>query len=829
MARLLLNNPIALAIGAIALNSYSFFPQAQAAADVSQADAKDQSHGHQAMEIIEVTARKKVESIQNVPMSVVAISPGRIKDLGINDLQDLSVYVPGLEQPKLAIQSRLVLRGVSSGDNSAFEQSVGTYVDGIYRGRMHQQRAGFFDMERVEVLKGPQVTLYGNSSVGGAISMFSKKPDLTSGENSGFLNTKYEFEYQQTQLEGAVNLPVSDDFALRLSAKWRQQNQGVSVNDFDGSQGARPDDGAFRISALWQPNQQLSVNFRYEQGRYQLKGHNLDPLKQVDGQGNAWQPQSFSGLNDGRLNVGNTTPFEHNNTYWRTDINEGLVEVRYQFDGLTLVSLSGFSEYDYEQSMDVDITPLTVINVLQFETYEQFSQEFRLEGQAGAKMDYLLGFYFQRNDSRNDYFVDFNMSQLLTNITAIPLSITEQLINPFSRDIKLIQEVEQWALFGHVNYQLTDKLTASLGYRYVDLEKQAQQLVQTADMSHQVGLGELVDARWLSPALTGLLINNPDYVANPTEYIVTLADGTEIAPVLVPNHALGFSVVTAGGGVLHDFDDLNRQESHSMVQASVKYQLEDKFMLYANFANGAKAGGFDFLYEGGSLDEVEYADESAAVFELGFKKDWQDVRLNLAAFYGKYDNLQVSVFNGSVGFNVGNAASSVSRGFDGELVVTLSDDLSVFSNFEYLDFSYDEFKTASCSASERLNTGKTLCDWSGRQAPFVPKVKAVVALEYYAQISDNELRQLLSVNYKGSHTTSSDNESQTKQSAYTLVDYHAELALGQSNWSLGLTVKNLLDKDYNTYTSVIPLAPGGSFAHGLQKGREIFVEANFQF
>ena len=775
-----------------------------------------------AMEVIEVTARKKVESIQQIPMSVSAVTPERIKDFGINDLQDLSVYVPGLEQPKLAIQSRLMLRGVSSGDNNAFEQAVGTYVDGLYRGRMHQQRSGFFDMERVEVLKGPQVTLYGNSSIAGAVSMFSKKPGFELG---GFINTKYEFEYQQTQLEGAVDIPLSDTIAVRLSGKWRDQNEGVSANEFTGQEGARPDDTAFRISTLWQPNDQLSVNLRYEKGRYQLNGHNLDPFKHVDGQGNPWQPTVFSGINDGQLNVGNDSPFEHNRTFWETDIDEGLLHISYRINGINFISITGWSEYDFEQSMDVDITPLTAINVLQFETYDQFSQEFRLEGDLTPQLDYLLGVYFQQSDSGNDYFADFNMTQLL----GLPSALSGHLISPFSRDIKLTQDTDQWAIFAHVNYQLAPKWTVSLGYRYADMEKSGRQLMQTTDIHHNPGVGELVDSRWLSPDLTATLLTNPDYLANPTTYVVTLANGDELAPALVPDHLLGLNIVTAGGGVVHDFDHLNRQESHSMVQASVKYQLDDKSMVYASFANGAKAGGFDFLYEGGNIDDVEYEDESADVYELGLKKDWQDVRLNLAAFYGEYDDLQVSVFNGGVGFNVGNAASSKSRGIDGELTWAVSDDLTLFSNFEYLDFSYDEFKDAGCSTTERLTTGQALCDWSGRQTPFVPRKKAVLALEAFQPLGEHELRHLLSINYKSAHTTASDNEAQTKQGGYSLFDYHAELVLSDGNWSLGLTVKNLFDKDYNIYTSVIPLAPGGAFAQALHKGREIFVEASYQF
>jgi len=113
-----------------------------------------------------VTARKKSEALQDVPMSVTALDEARLRDLNVRNLADLAAAVPGLQQQEVAITSQLTLRGVNSGDNNAFEQAVGTYVDGLYRGRMNQQHIGLFDLERIEVLKGPQVTLYGNSAIG---------------------------------------------------------------------------------------------------------------------------------------------------------------------------------------------------------------------------------------------------------------------------------------------------------------------------------------------------------------------------------------------------------------------------------------------------------------------------------------------------------------------------------------------------------------------------------------------------------------------------------------------------------------------------------------
>ncbi len=774
-----------------------------------------------------VTARKKSEQSQQVPMSVVALDFEQQQKLGIDNLTDLAEVVPGLQQSDLAITSRLSLRGVNSGDNNAFEQSVGVYFDGIYRGRMNQQHIGLYDLERIEVLKGPQVTLYGNSSIGGAISAISRKPSFQPG---GDVRTRYEFEYQEQRLEAGFDIPVSDQLALRVAGKWRNQGEGLAFNEYSGDTEPRTREAALRLSALWQASDALTLRLRHERGRVERNGNIFDVYKHVDGQGQPWPNSTFSGIDDGRFNVGNGEPFKYQDSFLETDMDETMVELQHQFDRLTLTSITGQSRYDFRQSEDVDISPATLVNVYQDESYRQFSQELRVAGKLSERVDILAGLYYQSDRFRNDYLSDFNLPALLAPAFGVPSSLTAKLISPFSRHILLAQETRQWAVFGSIDWQLTDKLTASLGFRYLAINKDGQQAVRTASIDHVDGAGALVDVRWLSPTLAPLLLGNAAYLADPTHYVLVLADGTQIAPVLLPEHAVGYNIVSSGAGVTHEFNDLARKERHPMFQASLAYQWSPDLLIYASWANGAKAGGFDFLYEGGSAADAEYAPEKANALEIGIKKDWQRVRLNLATFYGKYSDLQVSVYDGGIGFVVGNAASSISKGIDGELVWNISDRWRTRAHFAYLDFYYDEFTNANCSTTERLNTGAARCDWSGDRTPFVPKLEAAVAIEHDWQVGANwSIHQLLNWSYKGSHSTASDNEIQTRQSAYHLLDYRAELASASKTWSVALVAKNLTNTKYNVFTSVIPLAPGGAFANVRSKGRELALELRYRF
>jgi outer membrane receptor protein involved in Fe transport len=815
--------PALLALAALALPAaaQSVRPEALPTAEAS-AGAETQA----ALDEVVVTARKKSELLQQVPVSVVSLDAEDQRKLGIESITNLGAAVPGLQQGDLAITSRLSLRGVNSGDNNSFEQAVGVYVDGIFRGRMNQQHIGLFDLERVEVLKGPQVALYGNSSIGGAISAVTRKPSFDFG---GDLRVGYETEYQTQRISGGVDLPLNDTLAFRVAGTWRDQDRGISPNDASGDSEPRIDNEAFRLGALWLPNDVLLVGLRHERGSYSRDGHIFDVFRHVDGQGNPWPGSTFTGVNDGRLNIGNGAPFKYQDAFLRTDMEETMLELQYAGDSFALTSISGLSQYDYQQSADVDISPATLINVFQDEAYRQFSQELRINGQASARVDYLAGLYYQRDDFRNDYWSDFNLPQLVAPAFGIPNELAAQLLDPFTRHILIDQHTEQTALFGHLDIALSERLNGALGMRFQHTRKRADQAVRGASIDHVDGAGRLIDLRWLNPQLAPLLLANPAYLANPTGYVLVLDDGTRINPVLAPNNLVGYDIVSLGAGVPHEFNNLSRREKHPMLQASLAWQHTPDLMVYAGWSNGAKAGGFDFLYEGGDADAVEYGDENASVFELGFKRDWRNLRLNMAAFHGRYDGLQVSVFDGGIGFTVGNAASSISRGIDGELLWQMSERWRAMAQWSWVDFRYDRFPDANCSTTERLNGLGPLCDWSGRRTPFVPVFEGAVGIEHQQAVGGWELQHGLRVTYKGSHANASDLEEQTRQAAYTLVDYRLEVQPEAADWSLAVFARNLTDKRYNVFTSVIPLAPGGAFAHVLAPGRELALELRWRF
>jgi iron complex outermembrane receptor protein len=773
-----------------------------------------------------VTARKRSELQQRVPMSVASLDAEALRSGAIDQLDDLAVAVPGLQQGELAISSRLSVRGVNSGDNNAFEQAVGVFVDGIYRGRMNQQHLGLFDMERIEVLKGPQVALYGNSSIGGAISAVTRKPRF---EQGGDFQLGYENQYRATRLQGGVDLPLSPDLALRLAGTWQDQDRGLAPNDANGASEPRDDHRGLRLGAAWRASDALSFGLRHERGRFERLGHIFDVFKHVDGQGNPWPGSPFTGLDDGRLNIGNGAPFPYQDAFLVTEIEESMFEAHHDADAFTLTSVSGLSRYDHRHSADVDLTPATLVNVYQDEAYRQRSQELGLSGATDARLDWLVGLYWQRDDFRNDYLSDFNLPALVAPAFGITPELAGTLLQPFARHILIDQDAEQTAAFAHLDWAFTDTLTLGLGARYQRIRKRADQAVRGAGLDHVDAPGPLVDVRWLDPQLAPILLADPAYLADPTGYVLVLGDGTRIDPVLAPNHLLGYQIASLGVGVPHEFRDLRRRESHPMFEVSLAWQAAPDAMYYARWSNGAKAGGFDFLYEGDDPAEAEYEDERASVFELGIKRDWSALRLNLALFHGRYDDLQVSVYDGGIGFLVGTAASSTSRGAEVEVLWQIAPQWRASGQVAWVDFRYRDFPDANCSTTERLNSGEALCDWSGERTPFVPELEAAFALQHSTRVGRWELAQQWRWTWTGAHATASDNEIQTRQDGYGLLDYRIELQPAAARWSLAAYGRNLGDETYNVFTSVIPLAAGGAFAYVRGRGRELGLELRYRF
>ena len=234
------------------------FPHRFSALALALAVAPTWSVAQQLEEVV-VTAQKRAENLQDVPISVTAIQGEAIQEAGIPDMAALADYVPNLYVAEGSVNTNIYMRGVGSGNNQAFEQSVGMYIDGVYMGRGRQYRAGFLDLERVEVLRGPQGTLFGRNTVAGAVNITTAS-NRPGDEFQGQIAMNAE-DFNGFGAQGFVGGSISDTVAARLAFSYRETDGFVDNTMLNRPEGGREDQGV-RLSLMWEPSDDVSVGIK---------------------------------------------------------------------------------------------------------------------------------------------------------------------------------------------------------------------------------------------------------------------------------------------------------------------------------------------------------------------------------------------------------------------------------------------------------------------------------------------------------------------------------------------------------------------------------------
>lgn len=377
------------------------------------------AHTYAQLEEVIVTAQKREQSLQDVPISITAIGGERIQDAAINSFNDLDNYVPNFGVSENAIATSISMRGISVGANQSFEQSVGTFVDGIYLGRMRQIRLGFFDLEQIEVLRGPQSVLFGKNTLAGAVNIRSASPDV-GGETSGRLAMSHE-SYDGQIYEGYLQGSLSDTFAVRIAARDRSDEGYLDnkyADEFPAAFDSAPqtDEQIFRISSRWEAGENTQVDMKYLYSDHERVGAtsfitlfqptpNLGPL---DRAGYALNGALFpnapvgsyyragysiggAALSGNQLDVGGP---DERLEGTQTENEEWSLNINHEFDnGMSVTWTSGYSEYNFEDGLDADWGPLRFIGRSDDQEFDQQSHEFRLAG-GEDKLFWTVGFNY---------------------------------------------------------------------------------------------------------------------------------------------------------------------------------------------------------------------------------------------------------------------------------------------------------------------------------------------------------------------------------------------------------------------------------------------------
>ena len=360
-----------------------------------------QDTGTRTLEEIVVTAAYREQGLQDVPVSISAVTGEMMSQTAVQKAEDIQFLVPNFTLTETGIGTNAFVRGIGSGINQAFEQSVGTYIDGVHYGRAQQWRSPFLDIERVEVLRGPQSILFGKNSVAGALNISTAKP---TDEFEGSVSASYEFEDAETIIEGMVSGPISDRIRYRVAARSRELD-GYMENATLGTDEPNREDWTVRGTLEFDVTDNLVATLKAEVGEFDVDGRHIEIVNEAPAAGGPFQGleynQILSLVFGADPSVNNVVRDDIRSSNGDFSYNESATYVLTLDWGLgehDLESITAWSDFDYDEFCDCDFTGANVFGAALQESYEQFSQEFRLSSPVGERFDYIAGLYYQTSD-----------------------------------------------------------------------------------------------------------------------------------------------------------------------------------------------------------------------------------------------------------------------------------------------------------------------------------------------------------------------------------------------------------------------------------------------
>ncbi|WP_101759549.1 TonB-dependent receptor [Oceanicoccus sp. KOV_DT_Chl] len=751
------------------------------------------------LEEILVTAQIRTESLQDVPVSVSAVSGSKLMEAGIDKIEDLQAYVPNLTMSETGIGTNIYIRGIGSGINQGFEQSTGMYIDGVSYGRAQLSRAPFLDLERVEVLRGPQNILFGKNSISGALSIITAKP---SSEFEGSVTALYEPEHGEEIFDLVLNGGLTDNLSARLAYRSREMD-GYMENIFSGDDEPGRDEETIRLAFALDVNENLDLSLKVEHGEFDVTGRQIEIVNEEPGANNLTYSQLLvAGFGADASVLNNEQDYKRtsNGDSSENETDSITFTANYALGEGTLTFITGLLEYEYDEVCDCDFTGATIFSLRSQEEYEQISQEIRFTSPVGETWEYIGGLYYQSSelvfndritlDSNSILPAAVNAGFAAFNITPGDLLVNTAVPREFTTDTDI------YSAFLQATWNVRDDLRLTFGGRYTEEEKDGSRELTYTDLQGN----EL-------PFDYGSIFSAQPFGVDAVYGLVFKVDR-------------------------HNLKDSRNEQAFSP-SILVEYDINPDMMMYANISQGSKSGGFDARSNAdpaGSPPEFpaaaagfgyfpnvgtfEYEDEKATSFELGAKTTLMDgaAELNVALFYTEYEDLQVSIFDGTLGFNVGNAGEAETYGLelDGRWRVTES--FTVSGSLAYLDFEFTDYAEGQCNFGETPNSPSgNNCDYKGRTNQYVADWSGSLTGNYFTTIGDSlTLSSSLDLIFTDDYNPTQTLDPGMDQDGYVKVNARIAISDINANWEVALIGKNLTDEEIMTYGNQTPLA-GTSF------------------
>lgn len=774
------------------------------------------------LEEVLVTAQLREQSLQDVPVSVSAVSGEKLMEAGISRIEDLQAYVPNFTMSESGIGTDIYIRGIGSGENQGFEQSVGMYVDGISYGRAQLARAPFLDLARVEVLRGPQNILLGKNSVAGAINISTAKP---TEEFEGYVQATYEEDIGEEIIDVVLSGPLTDTVGYRFATRLRDYDGHIENLVLDRDEPNR-EERTYRLKFVWDASDDVVASLKLESGSFDVVGRHseiifdsesvsevpfftgrtygeiLDRTQFPEGSGTVVDIDSHPGV----LNVEADYKRHSNGDFSFNNTENITLNVDWYRDGHQFSSITGYMGYDYREDCDCDFTGGELFQVNFEEDYKQFSQEFRWISPVGETWEFIGGTYLHYSEL---YFYD----TIRTDSDIIP-----SLINA--------ADAAEGGARGDIDPDPmgdTPAQVAGIG----DAGDSIRKFRSPRDFHSDSSIASaFLQATWsgienFRVALGGRLTWEKKKGSRKLEFAFP---DFSLRPIGESDTAAAISFAAER----HDLKG-ERRETQFAPSINVQWDFSPDAMAYFTASRGFKSGGFDARSNASPSAEptprnpnavvanqvvligtFEYEEERSTSYELGLKSTLFDgiAELNAALFRTEFDDLQVSVFDGTLGFNVGNAASAVSQGLELDGRVGLSENLMLAAGLAFLDFEFVDHPLGTCLQGQEPNSPNGInCDYTGKTNQYVADYSGNILLAYERSLFDSfMLRANIDAVFTDDYHPSPNMDDRIKQDGY--VVYNGRLALADigGDWEVALLGKNLSDELIIVYGVDTPTA-----------------------
>lgn len=688
--------------------------------------------------VIIVTATRRAQDIQDIPIAVTAVSQEQLDNQGVFEIRDVTAIAPSFSSSTAQVASGSVVlrvRGVgTTSNNIGFESAVGIFIDGAYQSRPGVALAEFVDVERVEVLRGPQGTLFGRNTSAGALTITNVRPDLS--EFGGFANATYG-NFDLFSVQGAINAPlVEDTVAVRLTGAYRKRdgiltatdpagNEIGDTNDIDrylirGQIGWEFDNG-FKGRLIADYNQSNSSCCSAVQV-FETPLSPLFPAVGLPANGGIASPRfartpfdqtGFDNAADDRIVSLNQVPIVQSENFGITG--------EFEFplgDSADAIFITSYRDFSSDENYDSDFSALDVFNVRALTNIETFTAELRIQGEAfGGALNYMIGGFYsdEQINAVNTFSNGVNFDQLAGVLFGgaagpAPLNLFTGGNPALSTSTnQFTQSAQSWSIFTHNTLEITDGLNFTVGLRWSDESKSG-------------GFDQLANTNNVCPVVAG-----------------GVASGAITGATVAPLIGLGCFGFTAPADLpqaaflplVRTFQD-NFNDEELIYTFNLGYAITPDLNIYGSFTHGYKAGGINLDTTAGvSGASPVFNSEEVDAFEIGLKGSFLDdaVTFNIAAFHEEFTDFQVLEFTGAA-FQTFNVPRALTTGVEIESLIRPSDNWTFNLGATILNARYPD----DCAADLLSITVLSLC---GNDLTNAAPITAIAGATYNKDLSDS--------------------------------------------------------------------------------------------